>query len=91
MLRRTLYVLLGLLIVSSMLLGACGTSEPTEPAEPGAPAEPAEPAEGEETEPKRDPNFTYDAIDKTGRLVEDPFAGRLRRLREASEEALRED
>ena len=44
MLRRTLYVLLGLLIVSSMLLGACGTSEPAEPAEPGAPAEPAEPA-----------------------------------------------
>jgi len=44
-LRRTLYVLLGLLIVSSMLLGACGTSEPAEPAEPAAPAEPAEPAE----------------------------------------------
>ncbi|MFV9675337.1 MAG: ABC transporter substrate-binding protein [Anaerolineales bacterium] len=44
MLRRTLYVLLGLLIVSSMLLGACGTSEPAEPAEPAAPAEPAEPA-----------------------------------------------
>jgi len=43
-LRRTLYVLLGLLIVSSMLLGACGTSEPAEPAEPAAPAEPAEPA-----------------------------------------------
>ncbi len=45
MIRRTLYVLLGLLIVSSMLLGACGTSEPAEPAEPAAPAEPAEPAE----------------------------------------------
>ena len=45
MLRRTLYVLLGLLIVSSMLLGACGTSEPTEPAEPAEPAAPAEPAE----------------------------------------------
>ena len=44
MIRRTLYVLLGLLIVSSMLLGACGTSEPAEPAEPAAPAEPAEPA-----------------------------------------------
>ncbi|MCK5633686.1 MAG: hypothetical protein KAI06_01295, partial [Anaerolineales bacterium] len=45
MIRRTLYVLLGLLIVSSMLLGACGTSEPAEPAAPGEPAEPAAPAE----------------------------------------------
>ncbi len=44
MIRRSLYVLLALLIVSSMLLGACGTSEPAEPAEPAAPAEPAEPA-----------------------------------------------
>ncbi len=44
MIRRTLYVLLGLLIVSSMLLGACGTSEPAEPAEPAAPAAPDEPA-----------------------------------------------
>ncbi|TET85456.1 MAG: ABC transporter substrate-binding protein [Anaerolineales bacterium] len=43
MIRRSLYVLLGLLIVSSMLLGACAPSEPAEPAEPAAPAAPAEP------------------------------------------------
>ena len=45
MIRRSLYVLLGLLIVSSMLLGACAPSEPAAPAEPAEPAEPVEPAE----------------------------------------------
>ena len=44
MIRRSLYVLLGLLIVSSMLLGACAPSEPAATDEPAAPAEPAEPA-----------------------------------------------
>jgi len=44
--RRSLYVLLGLLIVSSMLLAACGGAEPTE-APPVEPVEPAEPAEVE--------------------------------------------
>ncbi len=53
MIRRSLYVLLGLLIVSSMLLGACAPSEPAAPAEPVEPVEPAEPAEPvEPAEPK---------------------------------------
>jgi peptide/nickel transport system substrate-binding protein len=41
--RNMLYILLGLLLVLSLALSACGTTTPT--AEPASPAEPAAPAE----------------------------------------------
>jgi len=57
--KKTLWLVLGLLVISSMLLSACGGAateapaepEPAEPAEP-APAEPAEPAPEPEPEPE---------------------------------------
>jgi len=58
--KKTLWLVFGLLIVSSMLLAACGpaaTEAPAEPAEPAQPAEPAEPAPAEEptAEPAPEP------------------------------------
>jgi len=55
--RRSLFLVISLLVMASMLLAACGgaatEAPPVEPAEPAAPAEPAEPAEPvEPVEPK---------------------------------------
>ena len=54
--KKTLWLVLGLLVVSSMLLAACGPAATEAPVEPEAPAEPAEPAEpAPEPEPSPEP------------------------------------
>ena len=71
MIKKSTLWIITLLILASMILGACGGSAtPTEPAEPAKTAEPAAPTEPAEPAKTEEPAETAVAASDRRRLVE---------------------
>jgi len=79
---KSLFTMLALLIVASMVLAACGGAEPEAPAAPEEPAAPAEPAAPEEPAPTEAP-MEEPMMEFEGKSVEAPdcdYGGKIKSI-----------